>query len=173
VIVRRERLADHDAVREVHRAAFRPAGADPGVEVVEARLTDALRRDDGFLPHLSLVAVVEGAVVGSVLATRGSVQPAGVPALGLGPLGVLPGSQRRGAGTALVHALLAVAEAFDERLVVLLGEPAYYGRFDFRPAAELGIAAPDPGWGGYFQARLLAGPPVSGAFRYAEPFTRL
>jgi predicted N-acetyltransferase YhbS len=97
----------------------------------------------------------------------------GHPVLGLGPLGVLPENQRGGVGTVLVHALLAVAEAADERLVALLGSPDYYGRFGFVPAAELGITAPDPAWGAHFQARHLTRPPVQGAFRYAEPFNRL
>ena len=173
MIVRREQPRDHDAVRAVHRAAFRPAGVPAGGDVVEARLTDELREDAGFLPHLSLVAVVDGAVAGHVIATRGWIEPLGVPALGLGPLGVLPSRQRTGVGTALVHALLAVAEASDERLVALLGSPGYYRRFDFRPAAELGVQAPDPRWGEHFQARLLTGSPVHGVFRYAAPFDRL
>jgi putative acetyltransferase len=170
MIVRRERPADHDAVRAVHAAAFRPPD---GGDVVEARLVDELREDAGFLPHLSLVAVDGEVVVGHVIATRGWLEPAGVPALGLGPLGVRPDRQRIGVGTVLVHALVAVAEAADERLVALLGAPEYYGRFGFVPAAELGITSPDPTWGRFFQARRLNGPPVQGAFRYAEPFTRL
>jgi putative acetyltransferase len=177
VIVRRERPADHGAVRSLHSAAFR---ADPvtGVErasddVPEARLVDELREDAGFLPHLSLVAVTDGEVVGHVIATRGWLEPLGHPVLGLGPLGVRPDHQRSGVGTVLVHALLAVAEAADERLVALLGSPDYYRRFGFVPAAELGIGAPDPAWGAHFQARHLNGPPVQGAFRYAEPFDRL
>ncbi|MGZ4568557.1 MAG: hypothetical protein ACXVFZ_17365, partial [Blastococcus sp.] len=64
--IRREQPADHDAVRAVHRTAFGPPGRDPAVEVVEARLTDELRDDVAFLPHLSLVAVVDDAVVGHV-----------------------------------------------------------------------------------------------------------
>jgi predicted N-acetyltransferase YhbS len=173
VHVRRETPADHDAVRAVHRAAFGRRDSDRADEVVEARLTDELRTDVGFLPHLSLVAVRDDAVVGHVLATRGWLEPLGTPALGLGPLGVLPDVQGRGVGTVLVHALLAVAEAAEERVVALLGAPAYYRRFDFRPAAELGIDAPDPGWGAHFQARHLSGPPVSGTFRYSAPFDRL
>jgi len=162
VIVRRERPADSDAVREVHEAAFgRP---------VEARLTDELREDAGFLPHLSLVAVAGGAVVGHAIATRGRLEPLGVPVLGLGPLGVVPAMQRRGVGTALVHALAAVAEACDERLIALLGAPGYYGRLGFVPAAELGVTAPDPRWAEHFQARRLGGAPVAGTFRYAAPF---
>lgn len=166
MIVRRERPADHDAVRVLHLAAFTPSD-------VEARLTDELREDAGFLPYLSLVAVEDGDVIGHVIATRGWLEPFGIPVLGLGPLGVRPDRQRRGVGTALVHALLAVAEAADERLVALLGSPDYYRRFGFAPASELGITAPDPAWGVHFQARLLTGPPVQGSFRYAEPFTRL
>jgi putative acetyltransferase len=178
VHVRREGPADHDAVRALHRAAFSRPAADRQEEVVEARLTDELRRDVGFLPHLSLVAVrglagEDQVVVGHVIATRGWLEPLGVPALGIGPLGVRPEDQGAGIGTVLVHALLAVAEAAEERVAALLGAPAYYRRFDFRPAAELGITAPDPAWGPHFQARHLTGPPVGGAFRYAAPFAAL
>ena len=99
-------------------------------------------------------------VIGHVIATRGWLEPLGHPALGLGPLGVRPEHQRTGVGTVLVHALLAVAEAADERLVALLGSPDYYRRFGFVPAADLGVTSPDPAWGGHFQARHLNGPPV-------------
>jgi putative acetyltransferase len=181
VIVRRERPADHGAVRSLHSAAFR---ADPvtGVErasddVPEARLVDELREDAGFLPHLSLVATDAGAdgddVIGHVIATRGWLEPLGTPVLGLGPLGVRPRDQRRGVGTVLVHALLAVAEAADETLVALLGSPDYYRRFGFVPSTELGVAPPDSAWGEHFQARQLSGPRLTGTFRYAYPFGRL
>jgi putative acetyltransferase len=56
--------------------------------------------------------------------------------LGLGPLGVEPGWQRRGVGSALMHAILGGAEACGETLVGLVGDPAYYGRFGFAPAWE-------------------------------------
>jgi putative acetyltransferase len=170
VLVRRERADDVAAVRAVVAAAFaRPdAGQRPPIEV---GLLDELRVDEGWLPALSLVATEPplGEVVGHVVCTRATV--AGVPVLGLGPLAVRPDRQRRGAGTALVHAVLGAAEALEEPLVVLLGDPAYYGRFGFRAASEYGIAAPDPGWGIYFQARPLgAGPVPAGRFSYATPF---
>ncbi len=176
MILRRERPADHAAVRELHRAAFARDPATgayraPG-DVVEPRLLDQLRADTGFLPHLSLVAEVDGVVVGHVIATRARVEPTGWPALGVGPVGVLPAEQRQGIGTVLVHALLAVAEASDESLVALVGNPDYYRRFGFRPASELGIAAPEPAWGRYFQARWLAEPRPGGTFTFAEPFSR-
>jgi putative acetyltransferase len=170
VHVRRAHPADRDAVLAVHRAAFAPPDAPAGADVVEVRLTEELHQDVGFLPHLSLLAVDGGQVVGHVICTRGWVEPLGAAVLGLGPLGVLPQAQRSGVGSALVHAVLAVAEAADERLVALLGSPAYYRRFDFVPAASLGLQAPDPAWGEHFQARLLRGDPITGAFHYAEPF---
>ncbi len=166
--IRREYPPDHDAVRQLHRAAFGGGG-----DVVEARLVDELRADVGFLPHLSLVAEDGGRVVGHVIATRGRLDPLGTPVLGLGPLGVLPDAQGHGVGTALVHALIAVAEAGDETMVALLGSPAYYRRFGFVRSTELGVVPPDPAWGEHFQARQLSGPPLTGTFRYAEPFRRL
>ncbi len=177
MIVRRERPADHDAVRALHLAAF---AVDPvtGVhraaeDVPEAPLVDRLREDAGFLPHLSLVALQDDEVVGHVIGTRGWLEPVGLPALGIGPVGVLPAVQGRGIGTVLVHALLAVAEAAGERLVALLGSPDYYRRFGFVPSTAVGVASPDPAWGAYFQARWLAEPRTQGTFRYAEPFDRL
>ncbi|NBE82637.1 GNAT family N-acetyltransferase [Micromonospora rubida] len=172
MLIRRETPADVDAVRAVHRAAF---ATDDGSVPVEVTLVDALRVDDGWLPSLSLVATdADGQVVGHVVATRGTV--AGAPvALGLGPIGVLPAWQRRGVGSALMHAVLGAADALDEPLVVLLGHPEYYPRFGFRPAVELGVTPPGP-WGPqFFMARPLSAwqPHLQGAFAYAGPFTDL
>ena len=177
MIVRRERPADHAAVRALHIAAFTRDPVSGAVrtpdDVLEARLVDELREDAGFLPHLSLVAVDGDVVIGHVIATRGWLEPFGTPTLGLGPLGVTPGRQGEGTGTALVHALLAVAEAAGEPLVALLGAPAYYRRFGFVRSTRLGVTPPEPDWGEYFQARQLAGLPVEGTFRYADPFSLL
>ena len=103
VIVRRERPgapADADAIRAVHTAAFRSAGSPDGAPV-EAPLVDALRADDGWLPRLSLVAVVDDRVVGHVWCTRAWISTGAatdVAVLGLGPLGSC--RRRRGAASA-------------------------------------------------------------------------
>ncbi|MEV4543977.1 GNAT family N-acetyltransferase [Micromonospora echinaurantiaca] len=174
MLIRRETAGDVEAVRAVHTAAFAKADR-PGAVPVEATLVDALRADDGWLPALSLVAAdPDGQVVGHVVCTRGRV--AGEPvALGLGPLGVLPAWQRRGVGSALMHAVLGAAEALGEPLVVLLGHPDYYPRFGFRPAVDLGVTPPGP-WGPrYFMARPMSAwrPSIRGDFRYAAPFDDL
>ena len=168
MLVRRETPQDVPAVAAVTTAAF-----GDGQEPVETRLLARLRADAGWLPALSLVAIEDGEVIGHVVCTRGFVDD--VPALGLGPISVRPDRQGRGVGQALVHAVLGAADAMDEPLVALLGEPAYYGRFGFAAASELGIAAPDPAWGRHFQARALSACPagLTGTFRYAAPFAEL
>ena len=167
MLVRRETAADVRAIDEVHRSAF---GGD---EPVEVGLVHALRADPGWVPALSLVAEgTTGRVVGHVVGTLGRVGE--VPAVGLGPLGVRAEEQGRGVGQALVHAVLAAADALDLPLAVLLGAPAYYARFGFVPAALLGVEAPDPGWGEHFQARVLGTyRGERGPFTYAAPFTAL
>ena len=132
MVIRRERPADEAAVDAVTTAAF---GAPGGGEPVETRLLRDLRADPGWIPALSLVAEgPDGAVAGHVVCTRGAV--GGAPALGLGPISVAPERQRAGIGSALMHAVVAAAEASGERLVCLLGDPAYYGRFGFVAAAD-------------------------------------
>lgn len=178
MLIRRERPEDVADIRAVTAAAFsgvehsappiEPDGA-PG----EATLVGWLREDPGWVPELSMVAETDGEIVGHVVATRGTL--AGRPALGLGPVSVSPARQRDGVGSALMHAILGAADAMREPVVVLLGSPAYYGRFGFVPASTLGIDAPDPAWGDYFQARPLAAydQSVRGTFAYAAPFDRL
>jgi putative acetyltransferase len=171
MLVRRETAADLPAIVEVTRAAFARADA-PDTEPVEVTLLAELRETADWLPRLSMVATENDRVVGHVVASRGRID--GAPVAALGPLSVHPDHQRRGVGLALVHTLLGAAEALDEPAVVLLGSPDYYRRFGFRAASDLGIQAPVPAWGRYFQVRPLAGyrPGLTGAFRYSEPFDR-
>jgi putative acetyltransferase len=168
MLVRRESATDIEAVAAVTTAAF---GGDAPVET---RLLAELRRSDAWMPRLSLVAVADdGRLIGHVVCTRGHIGSA--PALGLGPISVHPDAQRQGAGSALMHAVLGAADALDEPVVVLLGDPAYYRRFGFRLAAEYGITPPVDEWAPHFQARPLHAwtSELRGRFAYAEPFSRI
>ncbi len=175
MLIRREVPGDADAIRAVTAAAFAPPGASapPAGLPPEAPLVDELRGSAAWLPSLSLVAQgPDGAITGHVLCTRGHVAEA--PVLALGPLSVHPVHQRRGTGSALMHAVLGAADALGEPLVVLLGDPGYYARFGFRAAAQYGISPPRPEWRSHFQVRTLTAydPALSGPFRYPEPFDR-
>jgi putative acetyltransferase len=165
VLVRREHATDVLAIAEIHKAAFEGE--------VESQLVTALRASDAWLPPLSLVAELNGKVVGHVVCTRAHVGE--VPALGLGPLGVDPTVQKSGVGSALMHAVLAAADALDEPVVVLLGHTDYYPRFGFEPATRFGITPPVPEWGDHFQARPLStyDSTIQGLFAYAPPFNEL
>ena len=130
--IRLELPSDLDAIRAVNRAAF---GAE-----VEANLVDALRREAS--PIISLVADEDGAVIGHVMFSPVSIdgEAAGVPTLmGLAPLAVLPGRQRRGVGAALVREGLAACRRRDVAAIVLVGMPEYYPRFGFAPGSLFGL----------------------------------
>jgi putative acetyltransferase len=131
VEVRSERPGDVEAIRCANEAAF----GGP----LEARIVAALRRAGAVTA--SLVALVEGAVVGHILFSPVTIRGEGTEgeAVGLGPMAVLPAFQRRGVGSALVRAGLAHLRAAGHRAVVVLGHPAYYPRFGFRRASELGL----------------------------------
>ena len=171
MLVRREAAGDGPAIRAVTAVAF----ARPGEDVpAEAALVDCLRASPAWIPELSLVAAgPDGAVIGHVACTRGTVGRA--PALALGPLSVRPDWQRRGVGKALMHAVLGAADALHEPLVVLLGSTEYYPRFGFGPASDYGITPQHPEWGEHFQVRPLSDydPAVRGEFAYPEPFDRV
>ena len=131
VLIRREETGDAPAVRVVNERAFE-GGA-------EARIVEKLRRDCADV--LSLVAVVDGEVVGHVLfspATAGG--PGGeVRGMGLAPMAVLPEHQRRGIGSELARAGLEMLRAAGCPFVIVLGHAEYYPRFGFEPASRHGV----------------------------------
>jgi len=171
--VRREREADEPAIHQIHALAF-ARGAVRG-PVAEAMLVNRLRNSDAWIPGLSIVAVEDELVVGSVVCSRAWIDPAALPVIGLGPLGVHPERQGRGIGSALVRAGIAAAVELEEVLIGLLGDPGYYARFGFRPSRTFLIEPPDPRWEDNFQALPLTGsaPVPEGTFRYAPPFDDL
>ncbi|MEU8342791.1 GNAT family N-acetyltransferase [Actinomadura meyerae] len=170
---RPEGPGDAAQVRAVVAAAFPTP--------IDADLVDALRGDAAWIPGLSMVAEdPDGRIAGYALATRCHVGdpagPGGGAALALAPVAVAPRWQRRGAGGAVVRAVLAEAArraaSGGERLVVVLGHPEYYPRFGFGRASALGVGVafevPDEA----LMALVLDGPgPVpSGTVRYPAPF---
>jgi putative acetyltransferase len=150
-------------VRAVQSAAFGRGD--------EADLVDALRRQAS--PSLSLVAEVAGRVVGHVFFSPVAIEGHGeVRAAGLAPLAVDPELQGRGLGSALVRAGLRACPRHGWLAVFLLGDPGYYARFGFEPAAPRGFQF-QPGRDRGFQLiELLPGALAghSGRVRYHEAF---
>lgn len=125
--IREERPGDVPAIRGVNRLAF-------GQEQ-EATIVDALRSSGGSL--LSLVATVDGRVVGHIMFSPVSV--AGVGGAGLAPMAVHPEYQRQGIGSALVEAGTARLRDRGCPFIVVLGHADFYPRFGFRPASRCGV----------------------------------
>ena len=173
MLLRRETSADVDAIDAVHHSAFGSADGAPA----ESRLVRSLRADPAWIPALSIVAENESReVVGHVVGTEGRLTATrgATAAIGIGPVGVPQDQQGHGVGTALMHAVLAAADALEYPLAVLLGAPAYYVRFGFVNAAARSIEAPDPAWREHFQVRTLSAyAGQDGTFRHPAPFDEL
>jgi putative acetyltransferase len=152
VLVRSAGAADRGAILELVARAFTGPDHDGREEVAIVEDTWAL---GAALPDLELVAVDGDAVVGHVLGARGAPGSPGVVAVA--PLCVSPQHQRRGVGTALMTELLDRATRQGWPAAVLLGDPAYYGRFGFEAAGPHGVVYQPVGADSpYFQIRPLA-----------------
>lgn len=164
--IRDEAPADRDDIRAVHGAGFGRAA--------EADLVDALRRDGTAI--VSLVAAADGRIVGHALFSALRIERHGgtVRAAALAPLAVRPEWQRRGIGAALVRHGIARCRARGCAGVIVVGDPAYYGRFGFAAACVAGLLSPYAGpafLGLEFEAGAFACSP--GTVRYPEPFARV
>jgi predicted N-acetyltransferase YhbS len=171
--MRTERPEDRPAILALTAAAFAVSpitGLRVDGEPEEVGLLRGLFDCAEYLPEFSIVAELDGEIVGHVISTRGWAGE--LELLGLGPIGVVPRLQRHGIGSALMKETLARANLAGERGIALLGSPDFYSRFGFVPSTSLGVAPPEAEWNGYFQLLPLAVWPggVSGTFRYARPF---
>ena len=139
-IVRAETAEDYAAVRRVNELAF----GNP----VEALLVDRLRAVAD--PHISLVAVKDGQVVGHIffspvsIEIRIEISDSASLVMGLGPMAILPEYQRQGLGSQLVRAGLQECQRIGCNAVVVVGHPEYYPRFGFVPASQNGLRCEFP-----------------------------
>ena len=165
--IRQETPADITGIRHVEQQAFQ--------RTTEADLVDLCRRRGKV--SLSLVAVNSGGITGHILFTPVTLEPQreSLRGLGLRPIAVLPECQRSGIGSQLMRAGLELCREGGHDFIVLLGNPAYYSRFGFKPAKSYGLSS-DYGDGDEFQVLelrtgVLAG--VSGKVKYIPEFKEL
>jgi putative acetyltransferase len=143
----------------------------------EARLVDLVRSSEHHVPGLALLAEEGGVPLGYVLLSRAILEGAERhPVLALAPLCVRPDRQLQGIGSALVREGLARAGAGGWPLVTVLGDPGYYRRLGFEPAAGRGVEPPPGGHDAeHLMVMPLAGyrPGVRGRLRYPPAFDGL
>jgi len=163
-VVRLEEPGDVAEIHAVHVASF-PTDA-------EARLVSLLRASGRL--SLSLLAEVASEVVGHVAFSPVSTATSAVGA-GLGPVAVLESHRRRGIAAQLIQIGLAACRSAKVGWVVVLGDPAYYARFGFRPASTFGLSDEFRGGSAFQVVELISGtlPRGAGLVRYAAEFASL
>ena len=167
-LIRPERSEDFEPVHALLLASF-------GREA-EARLVDRLRASGKIAT--ALVAEEKERIFGHVVFSKiaASAEGGEVSALALAPLSVVPAFQRLGFGSALVSAGLERCRLERHERVLVFGEPVYYARFGFVPAARFGLKCPFPVPDDAFMAIELqpgAFSKASGAVRYGHEFDDL
>ncbi|WP_401743023.1 GNAT family N-acetyltransferase [Stenotrophomonas geniculata] len=160
--IRAEAIDDHATLHALTEAAFRDAAHSSHTE----QFIVAALRARGEL-SVSLVAEMDGKVIGHVAVSPVTISDGSTGWFGLGPISVLPAWQGQGIGAALMHAALEALRQQDAHGCVLLGEPAYYGRFGFR--AEPGLVLPGVP-AEYFQALCLQPTLPQGEVQYSPAF---
>jgi putative acetyltransferase len=168
MIIRLLTPADFDAVDIVHRAAFASTALG---HRGEADLVRHIHADGDAL--VSLVAEIDGQIVGHALFSRMEVEADGVPlrGAGLAPVGVLPDLHSGGVGSALIWRGLEMLHEQGIQISFVLGHPDYYPRFGYSKEAARPFASPFTG--PHFMALLLDKSvrlPESGRARYAPAF---
>lgn len=141
----------------------------------EARLIHDLR-EDGLLTLGVVATDDEGQVVGYVAFSPVSIGGEDLQWVGLAPLAVDESLRGQGVARQLVYEGLDSLNEFGYAAVVTLGEPDFYGRLGFEPAARYDLRCCWPNTEAAFQVRRLADDAldgVNGEVEYADYFNRL
>ncbi len=132
MIIRTETESDAKAITDVTTAAFEN---HPISNQTEQFIITALRAAGALT--ISLVAEVDGRVVGHIAFSPVTISDGSQDWYGLGPISVLPECQKQGIGKALMQEGLSLLKARGAQGCILVGDPNYYERFGFRSVPEL------------------------------------
>lgn len=127
MIIRDETAADVDAIAEVTIAAFETLEISNHTEQF---IVESLRAADALT--ISLVAEIDGQVVGHIAFSPVTISDGSKDWYGLGPVSVLPEYQKRGIGASLINTGLSMLKDLGGQGCALVGDPSYYERFGFR-----------------------------------------
>ena len=136
IVIRCETDADAGAIADVTTAAFSTL---PISNHTEQFIIAALRAANALT--VSLVAEMDGRVVGHIAFSPVTMSDGSPGWYGLGPVSVLPAYQRQGIGGALIQEGLSRLKGLGARGCCLVGHPKYYKRFDSRTLRDLAARA--------------------------------
>jgi putative acetyltransferase len=134
IVIRNETENDIDAIAEVTIEAFKTLEISNHTEQF---IIGALRKAEALT--LSLVAEIDGRVVGHIAFSPVTISDGTPDWYGLGPVSVLPEYQRKGIGKALINEGLSRLKDMKARGCCLVGHPDYYRKFDFENISGLKI----------------------------------
>jgi putative acetyltransferase len=132
IVIRSEAKSDIDAITEVTVAAFKTLEISDNTEqfiIMALRAAKALT--------ISLVAELNGRVIGHVAFSPVTISGGTPEWYGLGPVSVLPAHHRQGIGTALIQEGLSRLKNLNAAGCCVVGHPEYYRRFGFENVPEL------------------------------------
>ncbi len=132
MIIRNETASDIDAIAEVTIVAFRTL---PISNHTEQFIINSLRVADVLT--ISLVAEIDGQVVGHIAFSPVTISDGSTSWYGLGPVSVLPEYQKQGIGKSLINKGLSMLKELGGQGCALVGDPNYYKRFGFRNIPDL------------------------------------
>ena len=126
-VIRDETDADAGVIADVTIAAFKTLAISHHTEQF---IIEALRAAKALA--VSLVAEVDGRVIGHIAFSPVTISDGTPNWYGLGPISVLPEYQRKGVGKALIQQGLSRLKDLDAQGCCLVGHPEYYKKFGFR-----------------------------------------
>jgi putative acetyltransferase len=127
IVIRSETDADVSAITEVTVAAFKTLEISNHTEQF---IIEALRAAKALT--VSLVAEVDGRVIGHIAFSPVTISDGTRNWYGLGPVSVLPEYQRKGIGKALIEEGLSRLKALNAQGCCVVGHPDYYRKFGFK-----------------------------------------
>ncbi len=137
--IRQERPEEFHTIYQLVETAFQTAKVSNGDE---QNYVNRLRAGSGYLPELALVVEDGSTLIGHIMLTKIAVDTkmGPVEVLLLAPVAVDIRRRKRGLGSALIREAFRLAKEKSFKVVVLVGDPAFYARFGFRSAASFGIS---------------------------------
>ena len=132
MIIRNETISDIEAISKITFAAFQTLAIS---NQTEQFIINALR--DAKALTISLVAEVDGKVVGHIAFSPISISDGSLNWYGLGPISVLPKYQKQGIGKSLILKGLSLLKDIGGQGCALAGDPNFYKRFGFKNIPDL------------------------------------
>lgn len=137
--IRPETPAEFPALYAFTQTVFSTAKVSDGAE---QDFVNKLRAGQNYIPQLALVAEEDGKIVGHIMLTRTqlALEDGGEKTvLMLAPLSVDIAKRGQGVGAQLTREAFNRARELGYDACVLIGDPAYYGRFGFVEFARFGL----------------------------------